>query len=69
MGGLKEFSREGGGEGRGGHQALHLPEKNIWGQPIRCWVTLVSSQLACKSCGHKTIHVSLFDEQINAIIS
>lgn len=34
----------------GGHLALHLLKKNLWGQPIRGRVTPLSSQLACKSC-------------------
>lgn len=43
--------REGGRKGKGrGHLALHLLEKNLWGQPIRGWVTPLSSQLASKSC-------------------
>ena len=56
MGGMEECTlggREGGREGGrdgGGHLALHLLGKNLWGQPIRGWVTPLSSQLASKSC-------------------
>lgn len=52
MGGMEECTlggREGGRDG-GGHLALHLLGKNLWGQPIRGWVTPLSSQLASKSC-------------------
>ena len=54
MGGMEECTlgerEEGKGRERGGHLALHLLEKNLWGQPIRGWVTPLSSQLASKSC-------------------
>lgn len=44
IGGMEECSRKGEREGVG-HLALHLLEKNLWGQPIRGWVTPLSSQL------------------------
>lgn len=54
VGGMEECTL-GGREGKerktgGGHLALHLLGKHLWGQPIRGWVTPLSSQLASKSC-------------------
>lgn len=52
-----DYGRDGGMHSRrergrkgGGHLSLHLLEKNLWGQPIRGWVTPLSSQQASKSC-------------------
>lgn len=62
MGGMEECTpvereeREGGG-----YLALHLLEKNLWGQPIRGRVTPLSLQLASKSCATRqpTCHCSM----------
>lgn len=46
MYGRREEERNDGRKGRGGgHLTLHLLEKNLWGQPIKGWVTPLSSQL------------------------
>lgn len=57
--------RAGGGRGGGGNLPLNLCEKILWGQPIRGWVTLLSSRLV-NPLPHDNSRASMLNEGVSS---
>lgn len=66
MGGMEECTvGRGGGRGGGGNLPLNLCKKNLWGQPIRGWVTPLSSRLV-NPVPHDNSRASMLNEGVSS---